>query len=252
MHRLNLTTGAVTTLYRAPDSMIVNDAVASPGGGMLAMSGGACAPGVTSVTVRDLVTARQWSIGANLPHCTGLGPVSWNPTGTELMFAYAPVINPRDLPADGAFCTATRPARLAVVGAGHASPSGTWKLVLPDGGCSFEAGVFDHQGIAAVEGCQHGGRRPRARTPSATPTWCSSTRTVMLSRASRCSPAGSRVWSRPNRTGGSSSVKINQRTRAIQNATGYGSSTAITSGRSLITPPTTPPRSSLSPGESGG
>jgi hypothetical protein len=165
VNRLDLNTGAVATLYRVPDSLIVTDAVASPRGGMLAMSGGACGPEVASVIVRDLATGRQWSIGADLPHCTGLGPVSWNPSGTELMFAYAPVIDPRGLPANGAFCTATRPARLAIVAAGHASSSRAWKLITPDRGCSFEAGAFDREGIAAVEGCRHGGPSAPGQNP---------------------------------------------------------------------------------------
>ena len=163
--RLDLNTGTVTTLYRAPDSLIVTDAVVSPRGRMLAMSGGACAPKAAAVIVRDLGTGRQWSIGANLPYCTGLGPVSWNPNGAELMFAYAPVINPPDLPANGAFCTATRPARLAIAAAGHASSSHAWELISADRGCSFEAGVFDHAGIAAVEGCQHGGPSAPGQNP---------------------------------------------------------------------------------------
>jgi hypothetical protein len=74
-----------------------------------------------------------------------------------LVFPYGPSVLPYGTkPSTAQSCSAPRFDRLVIVHAGRPSSSRTWKLIAADPHCSFMAAAFDRQGIAAVEGCQHG------------------------------------------------------------------------------------------------
>jgi hypothetical protein len=155
IERINPAGGSVTTILDARRSVTYTDAVPSPDGRQLALIGGPCRPAGTYVTVRDLATGREWTLGADVQRCTGVGPaVAWNTDGTKLLFPYAPETGRP--PRNPNFCVGARLPGLVIAAAHRTSSSRTWKVIHADRRCGFLYGVFDPQGIAAVEGCDYG------------------------------------------------------------------------------------------------
>lgn len=151
--------GTVSQLLSFPASRLITSAVPSPRGHLLLMAAAPCQrPTKHYLVVRDLASGRQWSIGADVPRCTGIGPAAWSLDGSDLVFPYARLI-PTQTPAGPEFCTGTFPAGLVVASAKRPSNSSSWKPIKPDRGCSFLYAVFDPTGIAAVEGCKPGNPR---------------------------------------------------------------------------------------------
>jgi hypothetical protein len=133
--------------------------IPAPNGRQLVLLGGACRPSATYLTVRDIASGQQWTLGADVSRCTGIGPAAWDPTGTRLVFPYAPEIG--SAPADADFCNGDRLAGLVIAAANRTSTSRSWKVIHADPHCGFVYGVFDPRGIAAVEECDYG--QPRLR-----------------------------------------------------------------------------------------
>ena len=59
-------------------------------------------------------------------------------------------------PANPGFCSGTRLPDLVIALADRTSRSSSWTVIHADRRCGFLYGVFDPQGIAAVEGCDYG------------------------------------------------------------------------------------------------
>lgn len=155
VERINLLAGSITTVLNAPNTQTVTDAIPSPNGRRLVLIGGPCRPARRYLTVRDLASGRQWTLGADVPRCTWIGPgAAWSPDGTRLIFPYAPVIGRP--PSNPEFCNGTRLPGLVIAAADRNSTSHSWTVIHADRHCGFLYGVFDPQGIAAVEGCDYG------------------------------------------------------------------------------------------------
>jgi hypothetical protein len=154
--RIDPRSGTVSELLRFPSSRLVEDAIPSPEGRQVVLIGGPCGLEARKyLTVRDLASGRQWTLGANLPRCTWLGPeAAWSPDSSHLIFPYAPVT--RRPPRNPTFCVGTRLPGLVVARADRTSTSRSWKVIHADHRCGFLYGVFDPQGILGVEGCDYG------------------------------------------------------------------------------------------------
>jgi hypothetical protein len=112
------------------------------------------------LVVRNLRTGAQWSIGADAKVCHSLSPPAWNPSGTRLVFAYAPslVTSSTDEPGLGEEgCLAPAAGALVTVASNTSSSTTTWNLARADSGCSYNTAVFDAWGVAAVEICGSNG-----------------------------------------------------------------------------------------------
>lgn len=155
IEQIDTRSGSVTTLLNQPASITVTDALPSPDGRRLALTGGGCSPSGRFITVRDLTSGHQWTLGADMTRCTGIGPAAWSPDGRDLVFPYWPAIGRP--PSDPNFCTADRLGRLVIAPADHSSTSRSWRQIHADPHCAFLYAVFDRRGIAAVEGCKFGG-----------------------------------------------------------------------------------------------
>jgi hypothetical protein len=159
VERVDPVSGTIGTLLKSAPSTLVTDALPSPERHLLVMRSGDCHTSFFDLhlVVRDLVTGHQWDIGADAPRCHEIARPSWNSDGSRLVFPYGPSILPYGTtPSNSQSCTAPRFSRLVVVRSDRPSSSRDWKLIAADRQCSFMAAAFDRQGIAAVEGCQHG------------------------------------------------------------------------------------------------
>ena len=147
-------TGSVATVYTAPEDRDVSGGFPSPNGDQLALVGGPCEPasGRIDITVRNLLTGRQWTLGRSVRRCTGIGPtVAWSSNGKELLFPWARISGaPGPYPQ---WCSNDQLARLVVTAADRNSGPRSWSVIRADNGCSFLHAVFDARGIAAIEGC---------------------------------------------------------------------------------------------------
>jgi Tol biopolymer transport system component len=156
VEELNPDTGSTEVLLRLPRSMWALDSVPSPNGRMVAMRAAGCATSFLDdhIVVRNLRSGRQWSIGADAVRCHELTTPAWSPDDSKLVFAYGPSTLPTGTrPSTSPTCDQSRPNELVIASATHASSSGSWRLIPADRGCSYQGAAFDHDGIAAVEGC---------------------------------------------------------------------------------------------------
>ena len=166
--RLDLPTRESKTVLSFPSSQLVDDVVPNPSGQLLAMLAGTCDRSYFNqhLLVKDLRSGQEWTIGADAAPCHALYTPSWSPDGSKLVFAYGPANSSERLPETPrsglgkGVCTQNRPGEVAVVPAERSSQLSSARLIPPPKGCSYQAAVFDRQGIAAVEGCEQG--TPRA------------------------------------------------------------------------------------------
>jgi Tol biopolymer transport system component len=166
--RLDLPTRESKTVLSFPSSQLVDDVVPNPSGQLLAMLAGTCDRSYFNqhLLVKDLRSGQEWTIGADAAPCHALYTPSWSPDGSKLVFAYGPANSSERLPETPrsglgkGVCTQNRPGEVAVVPAERSSQLSSARLIPPPKGCSYQAAVFDRQGIAAVDGCEQG--TPRA------------------------------------------------------------------------------------------
>jgi hypothetical protein len=129
-----------------PSSVLVADALPSPDARWVVMAVGGCATSYFDehLVVRDMRSGRQWTIGADAAPCHALFGAAWSSDGSELVFPYGPSILSRQthfVPSDS--CSAPRFSRLVVVAARRSSNSTSWKPIMADRGCSYQAATFD-------------------------------------------------------------------------------------------------------------
>jgi Tol biopolymer transport system component len=161
--RIDLATGEGETVLSFPSSKLLDEAVPSPSGQRLVMLAGTCARSYFNqhLLVKDLGSAGQWTIGADAAPCHEISTPSWSTDGSRLVFAYGPASSSQlpEVPTSDlgkGVCTRSRPGEVAIVPAEHYSQFSTARLIPPPKGCSYQAAVFDRDGIAAVEGCEQG------------------------------------------------------------------------------------------------
>jgi hypothetical protein len=161
--RLDLATGESETVLSFPSSTLVDEAVPNPSGQRLVMLAGTCARSYFNqhLLVKDLGSASQWTIGADAAPCHEISTPSWSTDGSRLVFAYGPASSSRlpEVPTSGlgrGVCTRSRPGEVAIVAADHYSQFSSARLIPPAKGCSYQAAVFDRDGVAAVEACEQG------------------------------------------------------------------------------------------------
>jgi hypothetical protein len=161
VERLDLHTGASTTVLSPPHSEQVTDALPSPNSRQAVLVEGGCTTGYFNehFVVTDLASGRpgrQWPIGADAAPCHDLTAPGWSANGRELVFAYGPSVLSRHAhPAPGT-CEAPRFNRLVMVSSQRGSTTPSWRLLKAKGGCSYEVATFDRWGVTAVESCVRG------------------------------------------------------------------------------------------------
>jgi hypothetical protein len=158
--RLALDSGSETTVQTFARSTQVSDAVPSPEEHEVAFMVAPCARSYFNehFLLADLQTGRSWTIGAGARVCHQMSAPSWNARGTSLIFTYAPS-NPatRVSKRDGyGLCSDPIAGEIVVVSATHPADLASARIVKPARGCSYLSAVFDPEGIAATEACEHG------------------------------------------------------------------------------------------------
>lgn len=164
VERLDLRDGTTVNVLSFPHSVKVDSAVPSPSDQQLVMLSGICNRAYFNqhLVVDDLRSGRSWAIGVDAAPCHSISAPSWNAAGTQLVFAYAPADRSQSLPETprpdlgGGVCTQPRAGNVAIVPAEHASHLSRARLIAPPHGCSYDAAVFDREGIAAALGCEKG------------------------------------------------------------------------------------------------
>lgn len=108
--RFTPATGVTTETLAFPRSMLVTSAVPSPDGRLVALSAGGCATSFFNahLTIRNLRSGRQWTLGAGAAPCHVIGEPAWNLRSTELVFPYGPSVLPRHAHVTGAPSSPTR------------------------------------------------------------------------------------------------------------------------------------------------
>ncbi|MGA9285095.1 MAG: hypothetical protein WBV85_06590 [Solirubrobacteraceae bacterium] len=124
------------------------------------------APGARSyfnehLLLADLNTGQSWTIGAGARVCHRISAPSWNARGTSLIFTYAPSdpavrVGKRD---GYGLCSDPIEGVIVILSATHPADLASAQIVKPARGCSYLSAVFDPEGIAATEACEHGALR---------------------------------------------------------------------------------------------
>jgi hypothetical protein len=136
--------GKARLLFRVSGVWRVSDAVPSPDGRSVALVEYGCRDSATQLEVRDLATGRSHLVTRQLSECGLSSDVTWNPSSTKLVFAYARHPNLNVLPAGCGLATA--PASRTT------GPAG-WAMIRLRAPCGFESSAFDSTGIVAIVGC---------------------------------------------------------------------------------------------------
>jgi Tol biopolymer transport system component len=158
--RLALDSGSETTVQTFANSTVVGDAVPSPDEHKVVFSVAPCARSYFNghLLLADLQTGRSWTIGANARVCHEISAPSWNARGTSLIFAYAPSNPAVQVGRHDGYGTCSDPiaGEIAIVSATHPEDLASAQTIKPPRGCSYLSAVFDPEGIAATEACEHG------------------------------------------------------------------------------------------------
>jgi hypothetical protein len=141
---LDPVSGKVQPLFSVPGVWRVLDAVPSPDGGSVALVEYSCSGYGSQLVVRDLATGLSQVVTRQLSACGLESDVTWNPSSTALVFAYAANPNLDALPAG---------CRLATAGVGGETLPASWAKIALRPSCGFDASAFDSIGIVAIVGC---------------------------------------------------------------------------------------------------
>lgn len=141
---VNPVTGKVQSLFTVSGAWRLLDAVPSPDGRSAALVEGGCHGYATRLRVRDLSTGRSHLVTRQLSECGLESDVTWNPSSTKLVFAYAANPNLDALPAG---------CRLATAAAGRTTSPASWPMMRLQPSCGFDSTAFDATGIVAIVGC---------------------------------------------------------------------------------------------------
>jgi hypothetical protein len=165
--RVDLSTGTETTVQTFPSSTLVGDAVPSPDEGEVVFKVAPCARSYFNehLLVEDHNTGRSWTIGAKARVCHWISTPSWDANGTGLIFTFAPS-NPAEPVGkyDGyGICTQELAGEIEVLAAAHPAALSSAQIIKAPRGCSYLSAVFDPEGIAAIEACEHGAPRGFSR-----------------------------------------------------------------------------------------
>lgn len=161
--RLALGSGSETTVRTFARSTQVGGAVPSPDEHKVAFLVAPCARSYFNehVLLADLHTGQSWTIGAGARVCHRISTPSWNARGTSLIFTYAPS-NPavRVGKSDGyGLCSDPIAGKIMILSATRPADLASAQILKPARGCSYLSAVFDPEGIAATEACEHGALR---------------------------------------------------------------------------------------------
>jgi hypothetical protein len=141
---LDPVSGTTRSLFNVSGAWRAIDAVPSPNDRSVALVEEGCSGSAARLEVRDLATGRYQLVTRQLSQC-GLGSdVTWNPSATTLVFAYAPHPNLTAYPAGCGLATAP---------AGRTTRPASWTMIRVPASCGFEASAFDLTGIVAIVGC---------------------------------------------------------------------------------------------------
>jgi hypothetical protein len=150
IYRLDHATGRSEAVLTVESDKTVSSPVLSPDGTSLSYSSEPCSYGMVGpapqgvVVVRDMVSGRQRQL--SVPG-TSAGALSWSPDGTQFMFGveyhqHLPHASPAQI------------AGFVMVASDAAGPLSTADVLpAPDSTCVAVATVFDHSGVALLEGC---------------------------------------------------------------------------------------------------
>ena len=153
--RFDPISGRSSTIFQAPSSQTLEDAVPSPDGKRFVYRSGRCDTAFMNehLVVRDLATGAESTIGAMATPCHFISTASWSRDGSNLAFTFAPSVLRSDTTfVPHATCESPGPGVVAVVPA-SGSEIGEAGTASPETGCSYTYAVFNRAGIVAVEAC---------------------------------------------------------------------------------------------------
>jgi hypothetical protein len=150
-------------VFRTPPSVWFSGAVPSPTGRYVVYETGQCNRSYFNAhfVVRDLLTGREWEIGADAGICYSFSLPAWA-SGGKLLFGYAPSEVPKgqsDKYGYG-FCLAPGQPELAVVAALSSASIRSATLTRAPSSCGYLQAVPDAWGVLALEACALGGAGP--------------------------------------------------------------------------------------------
>jgi hypothetical protein len=161
--KLNPATGQTSVVFRTPPSVWFSGAVPSPTGRYVVYETGQCNRSYFNAhfVVRDLVTGREWEIGADAAICHSFSLPAWA-SGGKLVFGYAPseVRKGQSNKYGYGFCLAPGQPELARVAALSSASIRSATLTRAPSSCGYLQAVPDAWGVLALEACALGGAGP--------------------------------------------------------------------------------------------
>jgi hypothetical protein len=161
--KMNPQNGQSFVVFRTPPSVSFSGVVPSPSGRYVVYETGQCNRSYfnTYFVVRDLVTGRRWSIGADAGVCHGFSAPAWTSDG-RFIFGYAPSLVRQGQAHEYGygFCLAPAQPELAVISATSPTSIRSATLMQAPRHCGYLEAVPDAWGVLALKACALGGAGP--------------------------------------------------------------------------------------------
>jgi hypothetical protein len=163
---LNLTTGAVTVLWRLGRNQRLSAARPSPDGTKIAALTSPCVPSFFNdhLVVRRLTDGATWNIGDRVARCHLVGAPQWSADSAHLLVTYAPSTGAHPYSGADGLCTGVGDSRLVELDANRAQPLIAGVAIPAPIGCTYQALATDGAAAYAVQAC--GPYEPRLHGPA--------------------------------------------------------------------------------------
>ncbi len=152
---MDVTTGAVSVLWRLGRDQRLAAATPSPDGAQIAALTSPCVPSYFNdhLVVRRLSDGATWSIGGQVARCHTLGAPQWTPDGARLLVTFAPPTASRAYTGPDGTCTESGDSSLVAVDANRAQPLITGTVSKAATGCTYQSLTSDGRAFYIVQAC---------------------------------------------------------------------------------------------------